>query len=70
MTMQTSRTHRQTKDRIAHQAALLEELEEAGHRALAHVTRDMLTALQKSEELMEPHSYRKTKKKHVSRTAH
>lgn len=68
--MKTSSTRRQTKDRIAHQTAQLEELEVAGHKALAAVTRNMLTALKTSEELMEPQSYRKTKKKHAPRTTH
>ena len=70
MTTQTSSTRRHIKDRIAHQSARLEELEDAGHKALAHVARDMLTALQKSEELLEPQSYRRTKKKRAPRRAH
>jgi hypothetical protein len=73
MSTTASRAHREAKQRIAQQTVLIEELEEAGHKTLAGVARNMLTAMRKSEELRQPYLYRQMKnrrgKAHI-RTPH
>lgn len=60
---------REMKQRIARQIALVEELEREGLEALAKVALNILIGLQKTEELMEPQSYRRIKK-HPARAHH
>lgn len=66
------RQARNGKERIARQTALVEELQEQGHKALATVARGILTSLEKSQDLMEGHLRKtrsaKTKKHRRART--
>jgi hypothetical protein len=45
------------------QMALVKDLQQSGLRTLATVSRNILTALKKSEKLTEPYHYRPTKKR-------
>jgi hypothetical protein len=62
MTLAT-RARREAKNRIAQQPAVVKDVQQAGLKTLASVTRKILSAMQKSEKLMHPARYRRTKKR-------
>ena len=66
MTTLATRARREAKDRIAQQLALVKDLQQSGLKTLASVTRKILSAMQKSEKLMEPARYRRTKKRRAN----
>jgi hypothetical protein len=66
MTTLATRARREAKDRIAQQLALVKDLQQSGLKTLASVTRKILSAMQKSEKLMEPARYRPTKKRRAN----
>lgn len=65
MKTQVAGWRQKARQRIAQQTSRVQELQKAGFKTLASVARKILTAMEKSEQLMEPFRYRQLKKRRV-----